>query len=394
MNTFRLFLFGLLLGACLPIRAQLLSDQAEITLLTCEPGEALYSSFGHSAIRIEDPLRGIDEVYNYGTFDFSTPNFYLKFMRGRLDYILDVDPYQDFEYTYRYFQRGYVEQVLAFNPEQREAVFQFLRENYRPENRAYRYDFFFDNCATRIRDVFAQAVGDSLQFSQPDQGSGFTFREHLAHYLQKKPWIRFGIDLVLGAVIDQEATRSEAMFLPDELAKEMSHASLLRPGTDQALVKQQRVPYAGELEISDTPWLLEPMAAGLALLLLLGGLTFWQEKARRYHPGFDLGLFLLAGLAGLVISLLWFATEHTATKANYNLLWLLPLHLVMAPLLLWRRRRNRLRGYWLVTAALIAIVLLGWALFPQAFHPAFAPLMLGLLLRSGWLAWRWARITG
>jgi hypothetical protein len=152
--------------------------------------------------------------------------------------------------------------------------------------------------------------------------------------------------------------------------------------------------YEGDLVLKKTPWPLRPMVACLLLLLLLGWLSWRQERQQRYRPGADLALFLVAGLAGLVICLLWFATEHTATKANYNLMWLLPLHLLGAPLLLARRGLPWLRFYWLGTAGLIALALLGWAWLPQAFHPAFAPLMLGLLLRSGYLGWRWPRLAG
>ena len=134
----------------------------QISLLTCDPGDQLYSAFGHSAIRVLERTTGEDLVFNYGTFDFNTPYFYVKFTQRTLDYMLSVSTYERFLAEYNYYQRDVREQVLDLSPEQIERLVEFLQINYRPQNRFYRYDFFYDNCATRIRDVMDRVLGKQL----------------------------------------------------------------------------------------------------------------------------------------------------------------------------------------------------------------------------------------
>lgn len=166
-----------------------------ISLLTCDPGDELYSAFGHNAVRVLDNDTGRDIVFNYGTFDFDTPNFYLKFARGKLDYMLSVSTYEQFILHYQYLQRSVREQVLDLSPEQTLRTVQFLQENYEPQNRFYRYDFFFDNCATRIRDMVEMVLGDQLKWGETEASSGKTFRNLIDEYVYPMPWADFGIDL-------------------------------------------------------------------------------------------------------------------------------------------------------------------------------------------------------
>jgi hypothetical protein len=150
---------------------QQLSDQAVISLITADPGEELYSLFGHSAIRVKDTVNNQDLVFNYGTFNFNTPNFYMKFTRGKLLYMLSIQQFDRFKRSYEYEKRDLKEQILNLTQDQKQAIFQFLLWNYQPENRYYKYDFFFDNCATRIRDVFIDELpGLNFQFEYVKEG--------------------------------------------------------------------------------------------------------------------------------------------------------------------------------------------------------------------------------
>ena len=359
-----------------------LSPVAEVSLLTMMPGDEVYSLFGHTAFRITDPALGLDRTYNYGTFDFDQPFFIARFARGLLDYQLSVSP---FDYTlaqYRFLERPIIEQRLALSPEAKQRLFALLETNYLPENRAYRYDFFFDNCSTRPRDILETALGGRLAYADANAVQHRTFRDLIQPYLEGHPLTDFGIDLGLGAPTDRVATPREAMFLPLELMEAYDAATLggrpLVAATDTLFW----VPGAGMPdEAFDWPtlvaWLLFAFGAGLTVAARLGKV---RHRALRR---FDIALFGVVGLAGTLIAWLWLGTEHAVTGPNWNLLWAWPTHLVAA-IVLARRNQNRgMRVYWgLTTTAALASVLL-WTLLPQAFHAAVLPFALLLALRAG-----------
>jgi len=175
-----------------------LSEQAQISLLTCDPGTEVYSVFGHTALRVTDPGNGFDVVYNFGTFDFSTPNFYLKFIRGRLMYTLSRYNFSDFKIEYRMENRSIFEQKLNLSQEEKDRIFYLLEVHYLPENRYYLYDFFYINCTTKVLDLIDSALNDPEYFSQYNTLQERTFRQNLAIYLEPIPWTMLGIDLLLG----------------------------------------------------------------------------------------------------------------------------------------------------------------------------------------------------
>lgn len=374
--------WGFLSGA---LFARTLSPNATISLITCAPGEELYSAFGHSAFRVQDPVLGIDTVYNYGTFNFNTPNFYLKFMRGKLEYQLDRDPWGEFEYVYRYLHRTYEEQVLRLSPDQVQAVYDFLQENYRPENRSYLYDFFFDNCATRLRDIPEEVLGADLRWGAPTK-TGASFRDYLHEYLTQKSWIEFGIDLVLGAVTDREANVREQMFLPDYLASAFDGAEVSTPAGWQPLVVSRRVLYQSPDVVPPTPWYALPITVFLVLLGLFLAYTWATRKGIRSY-GIDAVWWFVLGLAGWLMLLLWVATDHTATSLNWNLLWAQPLHLVAAIALLRRQKPAWLSWYFAATGAIAVVLLAFGAWLPQAFPLALYPVFAIITLRAGVLFW-------
>ncbi|MEO5581099.1 MAG: DUF4105 domain-containing protein, partial [Saprospiraceae bacterium] len=189
-------------------------DSLQISLLSCSPGEELYSIFGHSAFRVLDFTGKRDLVFNYGTFNFREKNFYLKFMQGKLNYLLSVEPYEDFIYSYSLENRIVYEQKFNLTREQKSQLFRDLQINAQPANRAYKYDFFWDNCSTRIRDKIDHVFNQSITYPVRP---GIPFRDYLHRYLVYSPWSRFGIDLILGMPTDAIAQTREAMFLPLEM---------------------------------------------------------------------------------------------------------------------------------------------------------------------------------
>ena len=203
-----------------------LTPQSQISVLTAGSGSELYSSFGHSAFRVKDASLGIDAVYNYGVFDFTTPNFYGKFARGKLDYTLARQRFDYFLRSYQLENRWVKEQVLDLSLADRKALFQYLETNYLPENRDYKYDFFYNNCATKIWDVLQEVFGNRLIFEKDYINEAHTHRQLIRQNVAINSWSGFGIDLALGSVIDDIATPREHLFLPEFIMKQVGVSQL------------------------------------------------------------------------------------------------------------------------------------------------------------------------
>ena len=203
-----------------------LSEKAVVSVLTCGPGTDLYSTFGHTSFRVQDSEKGIDWIYNYGTFDFNTPNFYSKFARGKLLYSLSKQRLENFLYTYELENRWVKEQLLNLSSEEKNELFSFLEINYLPENRKYKYDFLYDNCSTKIPTILKEILGNELQFETYQDSTSYTFRDLIQQNLIRNSWSSFGIDLALGAVIDKKATTLQYTFLPNYVLRQLDHTEL------------------------------------------------------------------------------------------------------------------------------------------------------------------------
>lgn len=354
-----------------------LSDSARFSLITVAPGEMLYSTFGHSALRVRDPIQRIDRCYNYGTFDFDQPNFILKFCRGRLLYFLDIESYRSFEYGNLYDHRPMREQWLQLNAEQRQRLFDLLQENAQEANRYYKYDFFYDNCATRIRDIVKEAFFYQISFDSSGLTPGVTMRQLLHLYLKGKPWTQFGIDLVLGMPADHVATAENHMFLPDFVHDLFANARIddsTRLVQSERSIPSQPLPPGPAYQpdfFSHPLWVT-------CLVALLGLLSMANPRTEHI---FDTLFWLVLGLAGLLMFLLWVATDHSATKNNWNILWALPTHL----LYFWRRTRTEwIENYFMGVGILAALTLLFWAVIPQAMPIAAIPIAGLVVVKSLW----------
>ena len=372
-----------------PLRAQptgnapRLSSRAEVSLLTILPGDGAADAFGHSAFRVRDPARHLDRTYNYGTYRFG-PYFIPKFVYGQLTYTLSTAPFRPFLRHYRRQERPVIEQELNLSPAQEQRLFAFLEWNARPENRAYRYDFLFDNCATRPRDALRDVLGDTLRFDRAALPRR-TFRHHLDRFVADKPLLDFGFDLGLGLPTDQVATPMEAMFLPEYLMEGFAGATVGSSADRQPLVARTDTLFWVEgaqfPARAAFPW---PALAAWLLFAALLGLTawrWWHVRSPLQWP--DVLLFGGVGLGGVVIWFLAFLSEHEVTRYNLNALWALPTHLVLAGALLRGRGGVRLtRGYLLATGAAALLLALGWPLWPQDLHTAALPFVLMLVLRS------------
>ena len=356
----------------------------EVSLLTADPGTELYSSFGHSAIRLREiGPDGRDLVFNFGTFDFDTPNFYGKFATGKLNYMLSVATYDRFIIEYDYYKRGLREQVLDLNQDQKDFLLQHLDAQYDPARRFYKYDFFYNNCATKIRDAFDIAMGEQLVWSD-SIAEEKTFRNLIDEFVLPLPWADFGIDLALGAVIDRPATELEKQFLPTYMEQAFANATIVENGVSRPLVKQSRVLLEYPKENAQQS-LLNPSVVFWLLAVVFAALTLYGFKKGKLMKGLDVALFGTVGILGIVVTFLWFFTDHSATAWNWNILWAFPGHLVLVWGLVARPNANWISSYLLFVLGATVVVLLLWMFGLQSFSPALVPILLLLLLRANFL---------
>lgn len=364
-----------------------LSRTAQISLLTCAPGQELYSTFGHSAVRVCDPPSSIDLVFNYGTFNMQQPNFYLLFVRGRLKYNLSLSYFDQFMYEYRNDKRMVVEQVLNLSAEQKQKMFDFLVWNYRPENRAYLYDFLFDNCATRFRDILPKVLnGKNYAFDRTIEQRKLTFRDLLDQYLENSPWEHIGINIILGAPTDRICTAEDCMFLPDYLhdafAKTIVRDSL---GKEIKLASPDRICYQPEAAPESANSIFTPSFIAYLLLIVFSVITFF-EWSRKYYSRvlalLDSLFFFCLGLIGLLIIFMWFFTDHKVVVQNWNVIWACPFHLIF--FFFYSRPKQTLivRAFLLFAAALSFIALVCWKFLPQRFDLSIIPLLLIIMMRA------------
>lgn len=357
-----------------------------VSLLTCSPGQELYSVFGHSALRIVDSVAGTDIVYNFGTFDFNDPDFYTKFVRGRLRYFLSQSSFSDFMYEYAYFKRPVKEQVLSISADQKRSIQQALFENISGENRYYKYDFLFDNCTTRLRDLIFKPTGKDDFLPPPIAEKGTTFRDYLHIYLDKAhmPWTKLGIDLLLGAGTDRVMDVKQSMFLPDPLMEGVKAAKI----------------NGGSLELESSNLLNYPVVADVEtelfdyspaiVFLLISFFSLWGSFAQngfavKLRVWVDLLLFGFSGIMGVILMLAWFGTDHESFRFNLNLLWASPMNILI---FYERAKSSSWFKKWLIINSLFVILLCtGYLVWPGIINPALFPFIIALSFRS-WLSAR------
>jgi len=359
---------------------QVLTNKATISAITCGPGSELFTSFGHSAFRVHDPSLGIDRIYNYGTFDFYAPNFYFNFAKGKLIYQLGTADTGRFLRVYNYEKRWIKEQVLTIPSGKTQAFYNFLEENATPENKDYRYDFFYDNCATKLEEVVNRILGPDIQYSNTHLNTNKTHRDLIADYTQDHAWGKFGIDLALGSVIDRRATFDEYRFLPDYMMQAFDQATITIDGETVPLVKKTNnllYPFPKTLKgFEFTPLLLFSL-----VFLLVSVLTYLDYKRKKRRKLLDFLLFFGTGTVGIIVVLLWFATDHTATYKNLNFLWAFAPNIIIAFFLLKTTLKKWLKHYFLGILLLLDIMLVVWFFEIQSFNTALIPMILALYVR-------------
>lgn len=301
-----------------------LSDSATASVITCGPGNDFYLAFGHSAIRICDSTRGIDFVYNYGTFNFDTPHFYLKFAQGQLDYRLSRTSFNSFLATYNYERRAVWEQRLEIGPQEVNNLFLMLEWNYLPENRYYRYDFFRDNCATRVRDMVEGATGHAT-ITYDESYAGQSYRRMVHESAGDcQQWWTLGVDMLLGLPADHRCDEREAMFHPIKMMQTFAGSRLGNTENSRNMVGRPTQHLADHREPLSRSF---PPLVVFALVFVAVALLTWKKLWPRWA---DRTLFVLAGVVGLFLCFMWFGTDHYCTAWNLNILWASPLLILIA----------------------------------------------------------------
>lgn len=359
-----------------------LAKDAEISIITIGPGKQLYDSFGHNAIRVSDPSNGKDLAFNYGTFDFNTPNFYIKFGQGKLPYALSVSTYDGFLRNYIAEKRWIKQQKLDLTYGEKIAIFEFLLNNAQPSNREYQYDFFLDNCATRIRDVLAVNLGSKLSY-QDKQYAPFlySFRELIQQRLHWNSWGSLGIDIALGAVIDRTANPWEHQFLPDYVFESLKSATITRNNKTSALIKKETTINNPGPRARNTAFLLSPFFVFLVIALGIVYRTLRDSKQQKRSRWLDTVLFFVTGIVGVLLLVLWLATDHTATINNYNILWAFPVNLIFCTLLSKKTPKKWLSRYLSFLIILLILLVVHWCTGVQVFAGALLPLLIALSIR-------------
>ena len=350
------------------------SSRIRISLLTCSPGDELYSIFGHSAVRVIDSNSVTDIVFNYGTFNFDDEGFYLKFIRGQLLYYVSVARFDDFRYEYESSNRGMTEQLLDLPETEKRQIQQALIENLKEENKYYKYDFFFDNCTTRLRDLIVKSKHPN-PILPPVMPANTRFRQAIHQYLDKgdQQWSKWGIDILLGAPTDRVMTASEQQFLPDNLMKALDGSENIR-----IVASSEQVYTLGQMDHEKS--FFTPLFFFTSLLLAFVMLhAAFRNTLPLLMSGLDGMLFFLTGLLGILLVFMWTGTDHSMTKDNYNLLWALPSHLVISFFV--KSQRNWVKKYFLFTAIAGLILLCAWFFLPQQLPVSMIPFLILIIFR-------------
>lgn len=352
-------------------------DSVEVSLLTCQPHDEVYSLYGHTALRWHDLHEGKEDndiAFNWGIFNFNAPHFILRFVFGLTDYELGPYPYAHFQEEYQHYGSMVTEQVLNLTSIEKMELNAALRYYLSPENRIYRYNYFYNNCTTKARDIIEECVNGKIEYAERKDFTP-SFRDMVHEMTRNHPWARFGNDMLLGIKADQPTTLREQEFLPHNLMYDFDRAQIYKDGQYRPLVKDRRVSVPPGVQLMQEDFPLSPMQCA-GILTLFGILLFViQWKRRQVFVVWDMVLALVSGLIGIVLFLMLFS-QHPTVSLNLQILLFNPLHLFF----LWQIARGRNTRYWMLAAAMTILFVIGGCF--QTYAEGIYSLALCLLLQS------------
>ena len=358
--------------------AGLTADSLEFSLLTCDPHSKIYSLYGHTAIKMYDKEKRMSFFINYGVFDFASKNFILRFVFGLTDYELGIFSERDFMAEYQSRGSGVTEQKLNLTSSEKLRIFRALMENNREENRFYRYNYFYDNCTTRARDLIVKNLDGAVVYP-PSEREGMSYRDAVHEYNEEHPWARFGNDILLGVKADKRLTQAELQFLPFNLHDDFAGAEVVNiDGSRRRLVSDTRQLLAPGMQFIEDGFPLRPRSCALILLaltLVISGIELYSKKA---VWAYDLLLMTASGLAGIVLTAMIFS-QHPTVSLNLQILLLNPLPLLLAYPVIKRLRHHQSHWWWKVQMVLIALFFAGSLI--QSYAEGMLILACSLLIR-------------
>ena len=355
-------------------------DSLRVSLLTCSPHDEVYSLYGHTAIRVENKSSGEDFVINYGVFSFDKPFFLLRFVFGLTDYEMGILPYDIFLREYAYYGSSVTEQEIAFTTEEKLRFMAAAAENYREPNRVYRYNYFYDNCTTRARDIIVGAVEGMVVYND-SVPEGLTFRKMIHSKTENNPWARLGNDLLLGVGADRQLTLSEMQFLPQEMLVSADSAYILLDNGEKRRLVSRTTTLLKERGGERQEKTVEPVWVGGAILLLTMMLSFVEWRKKWYLWWYDTLLFLLCGLCGIILTAMIFS-QHPTVSLNAQILLFNPLLLVYGIIAVRKFRKGDVHWFWLLEILMLCLLLVVFSFEIQWIDPSVRLLTLSLLLRS------------
>ncbi len=372
--------FSLISISTLAVNNQL-SDIAKVSLITCGAEKELYTLYGHSAIRINDKNKGLDVVFNYGLFSFSQPNFAYRFAKGKTDYMIGVQSFNLFRRAYVAENRSLFEQEINLTQQEKQKLFDFLLWNIEPENREYRYNFFNDNCATRIRDAIEMCISSKISYSTKAYAE-LSFRKLASECQQYAPLTDFGINIVLGTPADKIATNSEQMFLPYYLMNIYAKSTIERNGENLPLCKEVITLYEAENKNNISwLWLNYPHIIMCFIMLITLFVSIKQYNICKINYTLDYVLLITSGIIGIIVAWLVLFSEHPAVKENFNLLWASALNIIFAITLMYSKLRKYVNWYWLYAGLKIVLFLILSIFITQTFPVGIYFLAISILIR-------------
>ena len=376
-----LFLLLLCLFSIQINKAQVqLSVYSEISIVTAGPGEELYEKFGQSAIRVKDPVLNLDLIYNYGIFDFNAPNFYSNFADGKMYYLLARYDFKYFLASYKKDKRWLKQQVLNLNSVEKQQMFMYLENNVLKENATYLYDPFFDNCATKLRDILKLILTNAVILKSENIENNETLRGLMNHKIYWNTWGNFGINLIAGTILDAKRNQLEYTYLPDYLFKTFKNAKIKREQKLVDLVKREDILLNFD-EIPTSSSLLSPLVVFTLLLLIVSFITLNDIKNKRRTKSLDFIIFFVTGLVGLLLTYLWMFSSHKTAPNNFNVLWAFVPNLYISFIIIKKNSKLWLQKYLLVLLIFLGIVPFLWIFRIQSFPMAIIPILVLLFIR-------------
>ncbi len=352
------------------------ADNSRVSLLTCSPGEEVYELFGHTALRYTDSSKHTDVVFGYGYFSFNTPNFVWRFILGETDYLVGCVDYEDFIEEYRYRGAGVTEQVIHLDSLQKRALFDALWLNCHPSNRVYRYNYFYNNCTTKVRDKLYEQLGDSITHTRATQQT--TLRKAVETCTAAQPWTSFGVNLLLGADIDRPATQQELQFLPANLMNDLAAAQTT---TGENIVEEQTEllqPTNKEKSINH----FTPFNSAILLLLFTMIIMLCEVRSHKIFWAYDILLYSLQGFAGLLLLFMALFSQHPAVGNNYLLMWINPIPLALIPFIVYCAKKDKNMNFMWVEIAMVAAFIVTAPFVPQSYPTPAYILAITIFVRS------------